>query len=58
VESNKINYKKRIVAIKTYEKRLLINVQLKSNLKREIKILSMLKHPNIINLYQTIKTTV
>jgi Protein kinase domain len=43
-------------AIKIYEKTLLLHPNRKKNVEREIKILSKLKHPNIIKLITTIET--
>ena len=45
-----------LVAIKIYEKYKLIDVQVKHNLVREIKVLSKLNHPNILRLYESIDT--
>jgi serine/threonine protein kinase len=44
------------VAIKIYEKYKLIDLQIKQNLVREIKILWKLNHPNIMKLYEAIDT--
>ena len=44
------------VAIKTYEKARIIDPHRKKNVQREIKILKMLDHPNIMKLYEVIDT--
>jgi serine/threonine protein kinase len=44
------------VAIKIYEKYKFIDLQVKQNLIREIKILSKLSHPNIMKMYESIDT--
>ena len=44
------------VAIKIYEKYKFIDLQVKQNLIREIKILSRISHPNIMRLYESIDT--
>lgn len=44
------------IAIKIYEKYKLIDVQVKQNLIREIKLLSRLKQNNIMQLYESIDT--
>ena len=40
------------VAIKIYDRKKMNNMHLK-NLERELEILNLIKHPNIINLYHT-----
>lgn len=40
------------VAIKIYDRKKMNNMHLK-NLEREVEILNLIKHPNIINLYHT-----
>ncbi|KRX06124.1 Protein kinase-like domain [Pseudocohnilembus persalinus] len=45
-----------ILAIKTYDKKKLSDPMKLKNVQREIKILSRLRHPNIIRLYQIIET--
>lgn len=45
---NKQNNQK--YAIKTYEKSKLVDAQKRKNVTRELKILSKLRHPNIIKL--------
>ncbi len=44
------------VAIKIYEKYKFIDLQIKQNLIREIKVLTRLSHPNIMKLYESIDT--
>jgi len=44
------------VAIKIYEKYKLIDLQVKQNLIREIKILHRVSHPNIMRLFESIDT--
>ena len=42
------------MAIKVYEKYKLIDLQVKQNLTREIKVLWRLHHPNIMKLHESI----
>lgn len=44
-------------ALKTYEKKKLQDPQKRKNVAREVKILSKIKHANIIRLYDVIETT-
>ena len=44
------------VAIKIYDKHKLMDSQVKQNLIREIRILSKINHPNIMNNYESIDT--
>ena len=43
-----------IIALKTYEKKNLVNESASQALHREIYILAMLNHPNIMRLYEVI----
>ena len=43
-------------AIKTYDKYKLYDVNKRKNVRREINILGLIEHPNIIILYKTIDT--
>jgi serine/threonine protein kinase len=45
-------------ALKTYDKLKLADPQKRKNVAREVKILSKIKHPNIIRLYDVIETDV
>jgi serine/threonine protein kinase len=47
---------KRLVALKIYEKESLNDPTKLTNVLREIKILSMVKHPNIINMHKCLET--
>jgi len=42
--------------MKIYEKYKLIDLQVKQNLVREIKVLHKLNHPNILKLFESIDT--
>ena len=45
------------VAIKVYDKYKLMDPQRKKSVLREIKILSQIRHENILKLYEVIETT-
>lgn len=44
------------VAIKTYEKKALVDNAAKEAVQKEINILSKLDHPNVMSLYEVIDT--
>jgi len=52
---NKLTNKE--VAIKVYEKSKLINAQRKLNVKKEIRILKKVNHPNIVKFHEVVNTT-
>lgn len=45
------------VAIKIYEKYKLLDPQRRKSVRREIKLMEKLNHPNIIKLYEAIDTS-
>jgi serine/threonine protein kinase len=51
---HKLSNKK--VALKIYEKKKLMEPQRHKSVKREIKIMEMISHPNIVTLYETVET--
>lgn len=46
-----------MVAIKSYDKSKLVDVQKKQNVEREVKILMNLNHKHIIKLYTVVEST-
>jgi serine/threonine protein kinase len=46
----------RKVALKIYEKAKMVEIQRKKSVRREIKLMERLNHPNIIKLYEAIET--
>jgi MAP/microtubule affinity-regulating kinase len=44
------------VALKIYEKEKMVEIQRKKSVRREIKLMERLNHPNIAKLYEAIET--
>ena len=51
---SKLNGKR--IAIKIYEKRRLISTQIRNCVKREMHVMNLLDHPNIVKLYDILET--